>query len=213
MSIKTGPAPKPAAPLQGAASPARHSASPVALNGFSHSGAQSLPATTKPAAKSLRRHGKHRRPDEVDPSDIWPGMLTPAPFFDFSFQDDLPHHTSSDDSDFASRIDAEPLNLMMLHGEIQEVSDAQLDHWCRQLSGPWPAGERVNIEMPLPGLGAVDVALENHAAALHVSVEAGTDAARQWFAQQRKRVESRLRQHTGKAVSLEIQSSARAFLP
>lgn len=167
----------------------------------------------KPANKAAGKSAKSSKLDPEDDADSRFFLPTPLSFADFSFQGDPPDSRDAGDGDFATRIDAQPLDLAMLHGDIQQPGDAQLDQLCQQLAGPWPASEQVRVEMPVPGMGMVDIALENQAARLHVSVDAGNDAARQWFEQQRRQIEARLGHYTGKTVSLDFDGTSPAFVP
>jgi hypothetical protein len=154
---------------------------------------------------------------------------TPIQFGDVRAPHTLPALLTRDaGGDFAARIDAQPLLPGMVHGThdashsllqdlphdaIRPASAAQLDQWCRQLAGPWPAGEAVRIELPLPGLGPVDLTLEHQATHLQVSVDAGNEAARRWFEQRRRHIEMRLQHYTGKTVQVDLMHMPSPFAP
>jgi len=176
-----------------------------------HSGDTGRTNRTRHAKPGLRT-----QEDNANPIGMQSGLSGLLPGIDFSRQDNsTPSHDAAS-SDFARLIDTrQPLNLDLLHGDIQQAGDAQLDQWCRQLSaGTWPSGESVSVELPLPGLGRVDVALESDAARVHMVVDAGSnEAARKWFSAQRgQEIKAKLQHYTGKTVNLDFASASPSSL-
>jgi hypothetical protein len=165
---------------------------------------------TRGDKKQAGRAGETSGTAGIDRRNVLPMLPTPVQFGNFSAADNGASRRDTG-GDFAARIDAQQLLPGMLqgevHGAVAPASAAQLDLWCRQLAGPWPANEQVRIELPLPGLGPVDLALEHQATQLHVSVDAGNDAARRWFEQQRRQIEARLQHYTGKTVRVDFTHS------
>lgn len=72
--------------------------------------------------------------------------------------------------------------------------------WYQLLETHLANTDDVQVEIPLPGLGRLELALMHQGQALHIDVTGGDPAAQSWLLQHRAPIERRLQAKTGRAM-------------
>jgi len=85
--------------------------------------------------------------------------------------------------------------------QIQQASLSDIAYY-HLLEAHLANTDGVQVEIPLPGLGRLELSLTHHGQALGIDVIGGDPAAQNWLLRHRAPIERRLQAKTGRAVSL-----------